>query len=169
MLCFVYICVCVFLCVFVCNTCVCPLEFVGQFNSQVCLWLGSWLIRQTEASCKLKSVNNQRRHNLYSQTLHYQTLTTDIMAPYQYSLDVFGDFNISRVSPQIVYRCSDNFWQCWSLYSPNLTILLSEFNSMVLDSGGLVWSAAGSTCKVKISQPSTTSTQAGKSNRIKII
>ena len=56
------VCVCVFLCVCVCNTCVCPLEFVGQFNSHVCLWLGSWLIRQTEASCKLKSVNNQRRH-----------------------------------------------------------------------------------------------------------
>ena len=79
-----YLCLC-FLCVCVCNTCVCPLEFVGQFNSQVCLWLGSWLIRQTEASCKLKSVNNQRRHNLYSQFHHYQTLTTEVMAPYQYS------------------------------------------------------------------------------------
>ena len=135
----------------------------------VCGWEVDWSDRQRQVANWNQSTISVVINNLYSQTLHYQTLTTYIMAPYQYSLDVFGDFNISRVSPQIVYRCSDNFWQCWSLYSPNLTILLSEFNSMVLASGGLVWSAAGSTCKVKISQPSTTSTQAGKSNRIKII
>ena len=87
LLCCVFVCICayVFVCVSVCNICVCPLEFVGQFNSQVCLRLGSWLIRQTEASCKLKSVNNQRRHNLYIHFHHYQTLTTEIMVLYQYS------------------------------------------------------------------------------------
>ena len=79
----------------------------------------------------------------------------------------FSTYHESRLRLYIVARII--FWQCWSLWSPNLTILFSEFDSMVLDSGGLVWSAAGSTCKVKISQLSTTSTQTGKSNRIKII
>ena len=133
LLCCVFVCICayVFVCVSVCNICVCPLEFVGQFNSQVCLRLGSWLIRQTEASCKLKSVNNQRRHNLYIHFHHYQTLTTEIMVLYQYSLAmfVFGDFNILRVSLQIVYLCTNIFFgsvgvfnlQTWQSYSLSLT------------------------------------------------
>ena len=120
----------------------------------------------------MKSVNNQRRHNLYSQSHHYQTLTTEIMAPFintvwPWMFLEISTYHESRLRLYIVVRII--FWQWRSLYSQNLTILLSEFNSLVLDSGGLVWSAAGSTCKVKISQPSTTSTQAGKSNRIKII
>ena len=79
----------------------------------------------------------------------------------------FSTYHEARLRLYIFARIF--FLQCWSLFSPNFTILSSEFDSMVLDSGGLVWSAAGSTCKVKISQLSTTSTQRGKSNKIKII